>query len=74
MLIANAFMVGFPWIWLHVGLRNQQNSATYYSVEEAKNFVRGDESVIVIENNGEARAHPDYHIKRPHLVGSPTTQ
>jgi hypothetical protein len=69
--IANAFMVGFPWIWLHVGLRNQQNSATYYSVEEAKDFVRGDESVIVIENNGEARAHPDYHIKRPHLAGSP---
>ena len=64
-------MVGFPWIWLHLGLRHQQNSATYYTVEEAKDFVRGDESVIVIENNGEARAHPDYHIKRPHLAGSP---
>jgi hypothetical protein len=69
--IANVFMVGFPWIWLHLGLRNQQNSATYYTVEEAKDFVRGDESVIVIENNGAARAHPDYHIKRPHLAGSP---
>ena len=69
--IANVFMVGFPWIWLHLGLRNQQSSATYYTVEEAKDFVRGDESVIVIENNGEARAHPDYHIKRPHLAGSP---
>jgi Protein of unknown function (DUF3179) len=69
--IANAFMVGFPWIWLHLGLRNQQNSARYYSVEEARDYVRGDESVIVIENNGEARAHSDYHIKRPHLAGSP---
>jgi uncharacterized protein DUF3179 len=69
--IANAFMVGFPWIWLHLGLRNQQNSARYVSVEEARDYVRGDESVIVIENNGEARAHSDYHIKRPHLAGSP---
>ena len=69
--VANLFMVGFPWIWLHVGLRNQQKSATYYSVQEARDFLRGDESVIVIENNGEARAHSDYHIKRPHLAGSP---
>ena len=69
--IANVFMVGFPWIWLHLGLRNQQNSARYYSVEEARDYVRGDESVIVIENNGQARAHSDYYIKRPHLAGSP---
>jgi hypothetical protein len=68
---ANLFMVGFPWIWLHVGLRNQQSSATYYSIEEAREYLRPDESVIVLENNGEARAHSDYHIKRPHLAGSP---
>jgi hypothetical protein len=68
---ANIFMVGFPWIWLRVGLRNQQSSATYYSIEEARDYLRGDESVIVIENNGEARAHSDYHIKRPHLAGTP---
>jgi hypothetical protein len=68
---ANLFMVGFPWVWLHVGLRNQQDSATYYSIEEARAYLRPDESVIVIENNGEARAHSDYHIKRPHLAGSP---
>ena len=67
----NVFMVGFPWIWLHMGLRNQQNSATYYSIEEAKKYLRPDESVIVIENKGEARAHSDYHIKRPHLAGTP---
>ena len=69
--LANIFMVGFPWVWLHVGLRNQQKTARYYSIEEARDFVRGDESVIVIENNGEARAHSDYHIKRPHLAGTP---
>ncbi len=67
---ANAFFIGFPYIWLHYGLRNQQNRATYYSIDEARDYVRDDESVIVIENNGEARAHPDYHIKRPHLAGN----
>ena len=71
MILVNGFMVGFPWIWLHVGLRNQQDSATYYSIAEARDYLRPDESVIVIENNGEARAHPDYHIKRPHLAGTP---
>lgn len=70
-LIINTFMVGFPWIWLHIGLRNQQDRAKYYDIDEARQFVRGDESVIVIENNGEARAHSDYHIKRPHLAGTP---
>ncbi len=69
--VINLFFIGFPWLWLHVGLRNQQNKATFYSIEEAKDWVRGDESVIVIENNGEARAHPDYHIKRPHVAGTP---
>jgi hypothetical protein len=68
---ANVFMVGFPWIWLHKGLRNQQSSASYYTIDEAKDYLRPDESVIVIENNGEARAHSDYHIKRPHLAGTP---
>jgi len=67
----NVFFVAFPWIWLHLGLRNQQDSAKYYSIEHAKNWLRASESVIVIENNGEARAHSDYHIKRPHLAGSP---
>ena len=30
-----------------------------------------DKLSLKIENNGEARAHPDYHIKRPHLAGTP---
>ncbi len=64
------FMVGFPWVWLHVGLRNQQHSARYYSIDEARDYLRPDEDVIVIEHNGEARAHSDYHIKRPHLAGT----
>ena len=71
LVLANLFFVGFPWLWLHIGLRNQQSSANYYSIEEARRYVRPDDSVIVIENNGEARAHPDFHIKRPHLAGTP---
>jgi hypothetical protein len=67
----NLFFVGFPYIWVHYGLRNQQSTATYYSNAEAKKLVRPGDSVIVIENEGVARAHPDYHIKRPHLAGTP---
>ena len=67
----NIFSVGFPYVWLHFGLRNQQDRARYYSIEEAKNYVRSDESVIVLENKGETRAHSDFHIKRPHLAGTP---
>jgi len=67
----NLFSVGFPYVWLHFGLRNQQDHARYYSIEEAKNYLRSDESVIVLENKGETRAHSDFHIKRPHLAGTP---
>ena len=70
-LVLNLFFISFPYIWLHYGLRNQQDRAQYYSIKEAQNFVRPKDSVIVLENNGEARAHPDYHIKRPHLAGTP---
>jgi hypothetical protein len=69
--IVNIFSVCFPFVWLYFGLRNQQDHATYYSIKEAQDYVRGDESVIVLENKGEARAHSDYHIKRPHLAGTP---
>lgn len=69
--IVNMAMITFVWGWIHIGLRNKQNNATFYAAAKADNWVRGDESVIVIENNGEARAHPDYHIKRPHLAGTP---
>lgn len=66
----NLFFISFPYIWLHYGLRNQQNKATYYSIAEARNYVRPKDSVIVLANGNEARAHPDYHIKRPHLAGN----
>jgi hypothetical protein len=34
-ILLGAFLYGFPFIWVHVGLRNQKNSARYYSIEEA---------------------------------------
>ncbi len=65
-----AFLYGFPWVWVHVGLRNQRQSAKYYSIEEARDALSPGSSVLVIENNGLARAHPDSHLLRPHLAGN----
>jgi hypothetical protein len=65
-----AFLYGFPYVWVHVGLRNQKESARYYSIEEAKEFVSPSNQIIVIENNGVARAHPQAQIMRPHLAGN----
>lgn len=63
-------LYAFPWIWVHVGLRNQRQSAKYYSIEEARDALSPGSSVLVIENNGIARAHPDAHLLRPHLAGN----
>ena len=65
-----AFLYGFPYIWVHVGLRNQKDSARYYSIGEAKEYVSPSSQVIVIENNGIARAHPQAQLMRPHLAGN----
>jgi hypothetical protein len=69
-LVLVAFLYGFPWIWVHLGLRNQIDSARFYSIEEAKKYVSPASPVLVIENNGKARAHPDYELLRPHLAGN----
>lgn len=60
----------FPWVYVHLGLRNQQASARYYSIEEAKDYVSPSSQVLVIENNGVARAHPQAQIMRPHMAGN----
>jgi len=69
-MLTLVILYGFTWVWVHIGLRHQQNTATYYSIEEAKKYVSPEDSVIVLENKGHARAHPDYEIWRPHLAGS----
>lgn len=63
------FLYGFPYVWVHLGLRNQLNDARYFTIEKARKFVGPSAPVIVIENNGHARAHPDAQIMRPHLAG-----
>jgi hypothetical protein len=60
----------FPWVYVHLGLRNQKASARYYSIEEAREYVSPSSQVLVIENNGVARAHPQAQIMRPHLAGN----
>ena len=69
-LILALILYGFPWIWVHLGLRNQANNARFYSIEEARKYVGPASPVLVIENNGKARAHPDYELLRPHLAGN----
>ena len=61
---------GFPWVYVHLGMRNQLSTAKYYSIEEAKELASPSSSVVVIEKDGVARAHPDSQIIRPHLAGN----
>lgn len=64
------FLYGFPYVWVHVGLRNRKNSAEFYSIEEARAYVSPSNPVIVVENGGVARAHPQAQLLRPHLAGN----
>ena len=63
-------LYGFPYLWVHVGLRNQKDSARFYSIDEAKDYVGPSNPVIVMENNGVARAYPQAQLLRPHLAGN----
>jgi hypothetical protein len=69
-LLLVGVLYGFPWIYVHLGLRNQMSTAKYYSIDEAKELVSPSSSVVVIEKDGVARAHPDSQILRPHLAGN----
>ncbi len=51
-------------------MRSAQHNATFVSIEDAKKFVTRDYEVIVIEMDGVARAHTDYELWRPHIVGN----
>lgn len=61
---------GFTYVWVHFALRNQANSAQFLNIAEAGKFIHPASSVIVIENNGVARAHPDHELLQPHLAGN----
>ncbi|WP_170517250.1 DUF3179 domain-containing (seleno)protein [Ruegeria atlantica] len=63
------FFYGFPYVWVHLGLRNQLNEAAFFPISEARKYVGPTAPVIVMDHNGHARAHPDAQIMRPHLAG-----
>ncbi|MCV6598035.1 MAG: DUF3179 domain-containing protein [Mangrovicoccus sp.] len=68
-ILLNALLLGFPWIWVHVGLRNQKDRARFVSVAEAQEWLSPSSQVLVIQNGQSIRAHPDAHLMRPHLAG-----
>jgi len=69
-LILVGILYGFTWFYVHIGMRNQMHTAKYYSIDEAKEMVNPSGSLVVIEKDGVARAHPDSQILRPHLAGN----
>ncbi len=69
-LVLSLIFIGFPYVWVHVGLRNQKTTARYFSIDEARELVSPTSQVLVIENDGVARAHPDAQIMRPHIAGN----
>jgi hypothetical protein len=68
-IILSLLFYGFTYVWVHLGLRNQANSAQYFSIGEAVPYINPSSSVLVIENNGVARAHSDRELMQPHLAG-----
>lgn len=55
----------------HIMMRPQQQRANFVSVGEARSRLRSDTCMVVVENNGVARAHAECEIFRPHVVGTP---
>ena len=50
-------------------MRSQHRNPRYYSIEEAKQVLNKNTSLIVVETKAGARGHPDRHVLRPHVVG-----
>ena len=69
-LALTAFFFAFTWVWVHVGLRNQKDKAQYYPIDVARDYINPSASVMVVVNNGHARAHSDQQMMRPHLAGN----
>jgi hypothetical protein len=59
---ANIFV---PDVWL----RGQHHSANYQSVADVGSRLGDDADVLVLENNGDARAYPREQIMVPHIAG-----
>ncbi len=54
----------------HIMMRPRQDNSVWVTVEQAKRYIRADESVIVYEIDGVARAHADQQVLRPHVAGA----
>ena len=50
-------------------MRARQDNGRFVPIQTAKAHVAPDETVVVVEMNGEARAHPDKQLVRPHVAG-----
>ncbi|UCF48036.1 MAG: DUF3179 domain-containing protein [Myxococcales bacterium] len=72
--IAIGLLAFFNWYagFINPGLmmRSRQHDGVILSVEQARPHVEPDESVIVVDINGHARAHPDFQVLRPHVAGN----
>jgi hypothetical protein len=40
------FLYWFPYVWVHIGLRNRKNSAEFFSIEEARAYVSPSNPVL----------------------------
>lgn len=60
---------GFGYINPRFMMRSQHKDPRYYSVDEAKQVLDADTSLIVVETRSGARGHPDRHLLRPHVAG-----
>lgn len=54
----------------HIMMRARMDDGVFVSIEEAQKYVKPYESVIVLEINGQARAHSDKQLLRPHVAGN----
>ena len=53
----------------YIMMRPRQEGSVFVDIEQAKKYLRADESVIVYEIDGIARAHADVQVLRPHVAG-----
>lgn len=54
----------------HLMMRERQDDGVFVTVEAAKKYMTENESVIVIDVNGKARAHADKQLLRPHVASN----
>ncbi|MEJ2763396.1 DUF3179 domain-containing protein [Photobacterium sp. MCCC 1A19761] len=54
----------------HIMMRARMDNGVFLTIEQAAKYYEPDESVIVLEINGQARAHSDKQLLRPHVAGN----